>query len=95
MANPVNPRTGSGGISPWALVIAASAIILVVVVFFLSAPLQEPVPLPDSPAAAGAAGQPSGTTGQTSATQPGAPGQAPANPDLAPGSGTDITRGNN
>ena len=91
MANPGNSK--SGGISPWTLVIAAAAIILVVVVFFLSVPLQEPVPLPDSPAATGAAGQPSGTTGQTSAAQPGAPGQAPVNPDLAPGTGTDTTRG--
>lgn len=92
MANPGNSR--SGGISPWALVIGAATVILAAVLFFLLAPLQEPVPTPDSPAAAGAAGEPSGVTGQTSAAQPGAPGQAPANPDLAPGSGTDTTRGN-
>ena len=45
--------------------------------------------------ARGTVGAPAGTTGQTSDAQPGAPGAAPANPDLAPGSGTDITRGNN
>lgn len=94
MANSGNPRTGSG-INPWTLVIAAAAVILVIVLFFLFAPLQDPVPSPDSPVATGTVGQPAGVTGQTSAAQPGAPGAAPANPDLAPGTGTDITRGSN
>ena len=94
MANPGNPQS-SRSISPWALVIGAAAVILVVVLFLMGMPLQEPVPTPDSPAAAGTAGQASGTTGQTSAAQPGAPGAAPANPDLAPGTGTDTTRGTN
>ena len=95
MASPGNSRSGSGGISPWTLVIIAAAVILAIVLFFLWAPLQAPVPSPDSPVATGTVGAPAGTTGQTSDAQPGAPGAAPANPDLAPGTGTDITRGNN
>lgn len=94
MANPGNPRP-TRGISPWALVLGAAAVILVVVLFLMSGPVQEPVPSPDSPAATGAVGEPSGTTGQTSDAQPGAPGQAAPNPDLAPGTGTDTTRGSN
>lgn len=93
MANPGNPR--SGGMSPWTLVLIAAAVILVVVLFFLSAPLQRPTPTPDSPAATGAVGEPAGTTGQTSEAQPGPPRVAAPNPDLAPGTGTDTTRGSN
>lgn len=101
MANPGNPRS-SGGIGVWPLVIGAAAVILVVVLFLMGGPVKEPVPLPDSPAAHGTAGQPSGVTGELS-PHPGAPAgaEAPAgsptiapNPDLAPGTGVDTTRGN-
>lgn len=91
MATPGNPRP-STGINPWLLVLAAAAVILVAVLFFMSAPVEPPTPTPDSPAAEGTTGEPAGTTGD--AAQPGAPGAAPPNPDLAPGTGTDTTRGN-
>ncbi|WP_134724470.1 hypothetical protein [Paracoccus luteus] len=98
------PAADSGrrevGILP--LVIGAVVVILLVLWFALGADVPDPVPLPDSPAAHGTAGQPAGTTG--AAAEPGAPvgSQAPAgteavqpNPDLAPGTGVDTTRGSN
>ncbi|MBB1490757.1 MULTISPECIES: hypothetical protein [unclassified Paracoccus (in: a-proteobacteria)] len=90
MAPPGNSRS-STGVNPWLLVLAAAAVILVAVLFFMAAPVPEPTPLPDSPAAQGTAGEPAGETGD--APQPGAPGEAPPNPDVAPGTGTDTTRG--
>lgn len=87
MATPGNPR--STGINPWLLVIGAAAVILVVVLFLLSGPVEAPMPAPDSPAATGTAGEPSGEAGEI---PPGAPGEVPPNPDLAPGTGVDTTR---
>jgi|GEM_PF-4767041 len=91
MATPGNPRS-STGVNPWLLVIAAAAVILVAVLFFLFAPFGAPPPLPDSPAAHGTAGEPAGATGEVA--QPGPPGVAAPNPNLAPGTGVDTTRGN-
>lgn len=91
MATPGNPRP-STGINPWLLVLAAAAVILVAALFFMSAPVEPPTPTPDSPAAEGTVGEPAGATGD--AAQPGPPGVAAPNPDLAPGTGTDTTRGN-
>ncbi len=88
-------------IGVWPLVIGAAIVIALAVWFFLDVGVQEPVPLPDSPAAQGATGAASGVTGAT--PEPGAPvgsnapADAPAvqpNPDLAPGTGVDTTRGN-
>lgn len=100
MADPRTSRT-PGGFRVWPLVLGAVVVILAAVLFFMSGPVEEPVPTPGSPAATGTAGTPAGVTGE--GAQPGAPAGAEApvgapvaepNPDLAPGTGTDTTRGN-
>ena len=66
----------SGGLGPWPLVIGAALVIAAAVFIFTRGEVPEPTPLPDSPAAQGTDGQPSGATGD--APQPGAPGAADA-----------------
>ena len=80
----VDPRTPPPrrSVAPWPLVIAAAAVILAALWFFMASDVEEPVPTPDSPAATGTAGEPAGTTGAS--PQPGAPVGA----DAPPGSGT-------
>lgn len=56
------PREPSG-IGIWPLVLGVAAVILVAVLFFMFAPIQKPVPTPDSPAALGIDGAPAGATG--------------------------------
>ncbi|HRO13947.1 MAG TPA: hypothetical protein PLL33_02685 [Paracoccus sp. (in: a-proteobacteria)] len=108
MADPNSSRPGGREIGVWPIVIGAAIVIGLAVWFFMDIGVQEPVPLPDSPVATGTVGQPSGVTGAASdnvdgaAAEPGAPvgSEAPAgspavepNPDLAPGTGVDTTRG--
>lgn len=72
----------SAGIGVWPLLIGVAAVILAVVLFFLSGPVDEPTPTPDSPAATGTVGEPAGSTGAT--PQPGAPSGTEVPADTAP-----------
>ena len=76
---PDAPRRRELGI--WPLVIGAVVVILLAV-FFFSRGVEDPVPLPDSPAATGTAGEPAGTTGDSA--QPGAPAAIEAPADIPP-----------
>lgn len=90
MADLRNPPPASGrSISPWALVLAAFAVIALGVLFFNVVGVDDPVPTPDSPAATGTAGEPAGVTG--TGPQPGAPvgAEAPAgSPTVPPATAT-------
>lgn len=101
MADPRTPGS-SRTIGIWPILLGVAAVILAAALFFMSGPVEEPVPTPGSPAATGTAGQPAGVTGEP--PQPGAPSGADAppgspvaqpNPDLARGTGVDTTRGSN
>lgn len=102
MADPRPTRSGAGEIGILPIVIGAVIVIGLAVWFFLGVGIDEPVPLPDSPVATGTVGQPAGVTGEGpipgappgADAPPGAPVAEP-NPDLAPGTGVDTTRGAN
>lgn len=83
MAQPRETSTREpSGIGIWPLLLVVAAVILAAAVFFMSVPIKEPVPTPDSPAAMGIDGAPAGATGPE--PQPGAPEGAEVPPAVAP-----------